>query len=110
MAWAYLTSNPVTARPISIRWISGVPPAGCCGGAVAEDARCPRPGALPGLWLLPGRAVLARTVHGLDAGEDEIDAGEELLAVVVFAQLRPGSVHGWVFSGVASSAGDWFEK
>jgi hypothetical protein len=51
-------------------------------------------------WLLLGRAVLARTVHGLDAGEDEIDAGEELLAVVVFAQLRPGFVHGWVFSGV----------
>ena len=35
-----------------------------------------------------------------DAGKDEIDAGEELLAVVVFAQLRPGFVHGWVFSGV----------
>jgi hypothetical protein len=44
-------------------------------------------------WLLPGRAVLARTVNGLDAGEDEIDAGEELLAVVVFAQLRPGFAH-----------------
>jgi hypothetical protein len=44
-------------------------------------------------WLLPGRAVLARTVDGLDAGEDEIDAGEELLAVVVFAQLRPGFAH-----------------
>ena len=51
-------------------------------------------------WLLPGSAVLARTVHGLDAGQDEIDAGEELLAVVVFAQLRPGFVHGWVSSGV----------
>src|ERR1700691_5978138 len=51
-------------------------------------------------WLLPGRAVLARTVPGLDAGEDEIDAGEELLAVVVFAQLRPGSVHGRVPGGV----------
>lgn len=47
-------------------------------------------------WLLPGRAVLACTVHGLD----EIDAGEELLAVVVFAQLRPGCVYGRVFSGV----------
>src|SRR5580692_12179101 len=45
---------------------------------------------------LPGRPVLARTVHGLDAGKDEIDAGEELLAVVVFAQLCCGFVHGWV--------------
>ena len=43
-----------------------------------------------------GRAVLARTVHGLDAGQDEIDADEELLAVVVFAQLRPGFAQGWV--------------
>jgi hypothetical protein len=40
--------------------------------------------------------VLAgRTVHGLDAGEDEIDAGGPLLAVVVLAQLHSGFVHGW---------------
>jgi hypothetical protein len=32
------------------------------------------------------RAVPAGTVHGLDAGQGEIDAGQELLAVVVFAQ------------------------
>jgi hypothetical protein len=61
----------------------------------------PQTGQLPVRpWLLSGRAVLARTVHGLDASEDEIEAGEELLAVVVFAQLRPGLVHGWVFDGV----------
>src|SRR5258708_16138130 len=30
--------------------------------------------------------------HGLDTGEDEVDAGEELLAVVMFAQSRPGFV------------------
>ena len=51
-------------------------------------------------WPLPGRAALGRTVHGLDAGEDEIDAGQELLAVVMFEQLCPGFVHGWVSGGV----------
>jgi hypothetical protein len=30
-------------------------------------------------WLLPGEAVLGRAVHGLDAGEDEIDASARLL-------------------------------
>jgi hypothetical protein len=44
------------------------------------------------------RAVLS-TIYGLDAGEGEVEAGEELLAVVVFAQLRPGFVHGWVSGG-----------
>lgn len=46
------------------------------------------------------RMSIGRTVHGLDAGEDEIDAGQELLAVVMFGQLRPGLVHGWVSGGV----------
>jgi hypothetical protein len=30
----------------------------------------------------------------------EVDADEELLAVVVFAPLRSGFVHGWVSGGV----------
>ena len=61
----------------------------------------PKTGQFPGRpWLLSGRAVLARTVHGLDASEDEIDASEELLAVIVFAQLLSRSVQGWVCSGV----------
>ena len=51
---------------------------------------------------LPGRAVLARTVHGLDAGEDEIDAGQELLAVVMFEQLQ---AFGVPEGGLPDSAG-----
>jgi 2-polyprenyl-6-methoxyphenol hydroxylase-like FAD-dependent oxidoreductase len=39
-------------------------------------------------------------VHGLDAGQDEIDAGQELLAVVVLAQVRSGLAHGRVANGV----------
>ena len=70
-------------------------------------------GQLP-VWplLLWSRAVLARTVRGLDAGEDEVDAGEELLAVVVFAQLRPGFVHVWVFGwvGLLPLRGDGCEE
>ena len=66
---------------------------------LSSVARCRslRPTAARGL---PARAVLTRAVHGLDADEDEVDASEELLTVVVFAQLRSGFAQGWVPGGV----------
>ena len=44
-----------------------------------------------------------RLSDGSDAGEDEVDAGEELLAVVVLAQLRGHPMHERVLRGVELS-------
>jgi len=86
--------SPFGAQGPVTSWAGGQPAL----GTYAETRGC-RTGELP-RCPLTSRAVLARVVHGLDAGEDEIDAGEELLAVVVLAQLRSGFVHGRVSSGV----------
>ena len=41
-----------------------------------------------------------RLSDGPDAGQDEVDAGEELLAIVVLGQLRRHLVHERVLHGV----------
>src|SRR5277367_5281169 len=41
-----------------------------------------------------------RLSDGCDAGQDEVDAGQELLAVVVPGQLRRHLMREWVFRGV----------
>ena len=41
-----------------------------------------------------------RLPDGCDGGQDEVDAGKELLAVVVLGQLRRHLMHERVFSGV----------
>ena len=41
-----------------------------------------------------------RLSDGCDAGQDEVDAGQELLAVVVPGQLRRHLTHEWVLRGV----------
>src|SRR5271156_2960 len=50
--------------------------------------------------LAARRAPQRRLSDGSDAGQDEVDAGQELLAVVVLAQLRRHLTHERVLRGV----------
>ncbi len=66
-----------------------------CRGSCGEVRRALRLGAPGGL-----RGHGHGRADGVDAGEDEIDPGEELLAVVVLGQLRCDLTHERVLAGV----------